>query len=78
MQTIEIRLIDGKYTFITNGRASTTTFDGRFRIMMINKVKFLIRNTSGKFRLIMESANGEVMLDKEYKDSSEVNMSEIV
>ncbi|TCG11304.1 hypothetical protein [Mycoplasma todarodis] len=78
MQTIEIRLIDGQYTFITNGRASSTTFDSRFRIMMINKAKFMIKNTSGSFRLIMEDANGEVILDKEYADSSKVNMSEII
>ncbi|NQZ65841.1 MAG: hypothetical protein HRT99_01315 [Mycoplasmatales bacterium] len=78
MQTIEIKLIDGNYTFITNGRASSTTFDKRFRVMMVNKTKFIIKNTSGPFRLIIDDENGEVGFDKEFKDSSEVKLEEIV
>ncbi len=78
MTVIEIRLIEDKYTFITNGRASTTTFDKKFRTMMINKAKFLVKNTSGPLKLIIEDENSKVSFEKEFANSRDVNMSELV
>lgn len=73
MKVLELRIIDDKYTIVTDGRASSTTFDTKFRAMAVNKFKFVTKNTPTPFKVIVEDAQGKEIVNKEITNLSDID-----
>lgn len=73
MKKLELRLEEEKYVLVADGKKSSTTFSSKFRIMAINKFKFITKNSLLPLHIIVENSDGKVIIDKEIKEFKEVD-----
>ena len=70
MKSIELKLKENKYIIVQNGVASSTSFDSRFRMMAINKLKFIAKNTPLPFKIMVDDENGKEIVNQEVSELS--------